>query len=328
MLLNIGLIVIGFICLIKGGDFLVDGATVVARKAKVSEMVIGLTVVGFGTSAPELLVSLQAALQGSSGLAIGNVVGSNIANIALILGVSALIVPCPTDKKTILIDTPFMLFSVIAFSIVAMTGSVSRPAGIIGFCLLVVFVVWQILDSRKNEKILLSQSDVNSSVADNTTAKEKSLMVSLLLIVVGGALLVFGANCLIKGASSIARQLGESLGMPADRVERIIGLTIVAVGTSLPELFASVMAALKGRTEMAIGNIIGSVTFNILSVIGLSAAICPIGNSDVGFLSDYIVMCALSIVLWIFLKTNKQLERWEGGVLLASYVAYIIYTLL
>lgn len=328
MLFCIGLIVIGFICLIKGGDFLVDGATVVARKAKVSEMVIGLTVVGFGTSAPELLVSLQAALQGSSGLAIGNVVGSNIANIALILGVSALIVPCPTDKKTILIDAPFMLFSVIAFSIVAMTGCVSRPAGIIGFSLLVIFVIWQVLDSREKEKNLHSQSDVNSSVADIAPAKEKSLMVSLLLIVVGGALLVFGADCLIKGASSIARQLGESLGMPADRVERIIGLTIVAVGTSLPELFASVMAALKGRTEMAIGNIIGSVTFNIMSVIGLSAAICPIGNSNVGFLTDYVVMCALSIALWIFLKTNKLLERWEGGLLLTSYIAYIIYTLI
>ncbi|MCF0178787.1 MAG: sodium:calcium antiporter, partial [Bacteroidales bacterium] len=140
MLLNIGLIILGFICLIKGGDFLVDGATAIARKVKVSEMVIGLTIVGFGTSAPELLVSLQAALEGSSGLAIGNVVGSNIANISLILGISALIIPCPTDKKTIYIDAPIMVFATIAFCLVAMTGTITRLAGIIGFLILVVYV--------------------------------------------------------------------------------------------------------------------------------------------------------------------------------------------
>lgn len=318
MLLNVGMIILGFLCLIKGGDLLVDGATAIARKAKVSEMVIGLTVVGFGTSAPELLVSLQAALEGSSGLAIGNVVGSNIANIALILGVSSMIIPCPTDKKTICIDAPFMVFSVIAFSLVAMTGTITRLAGIIGFLLLVVFVVWQIIDSRKKET-------TQETVA---VAETMHLRRAVMYLIVGAVMLVGGADFLIDGASKIARQIGENLGTPAEEIERIIGLTIVAVGTSLPELFASVMAAVKGKTDMAIGNIIGSVTFNILSVIGLSSAICPILNSDVGFMNDYIVMSALAIILWLFLRTRYILERWEGALLFVSYCGYIAATLL
>lgn len=318
MLLNVGMIILGFLCLIKGGDLLVDGATAIARKAKVSEMVIGLTVVGFGTSAPELLVSLQAALEGSSGLAIGNVVGSNIANIALILGVSAMIIPCPTDKKTIYIDAPFMVFSVIAFSLVAMTGTITRLAGIIGFLMLVAFVVWQIIDSRKKET---AQEPV-------AVAETMHLRRAVMYLIFGAVMLVGGADFLIDGASKIARQIGENLGTPAEEIERIIGLTIVAVGTSLPELFASVMAAVKGKTDMAIGNIIGSVTFNILSVIGLSSAICPILNSDVGFMNDYIVMSALAIILWLFLRTRYILERWEGALLFISYCGYIAATLL
>lgn len=312
------MIILGFLCLIKGGDLLVDGATAIARKAKVSEMVIGLTVVGFGTSAPELLVSLQAALEGSSGLAIGNVVGSNIANIALILGVSAMIIPCPTDKKTIYIDAPFMVFSVIAFSLVAMTGTITRLAGIIGFLLLVAFVVWQIIDSRKKET-------AQETVA---VAETMHLRRAVMYLIVGAVMLVGGADFLIDGASKIARQIGEHLGTPAEEIERIIGLTIVAVGTSLPELFASVMAAVKGKTDMAIGNIIGSVTFNILSVIGLSSAICPILNSNVGFMNDYIVMSALAIILWLFLRTRYKLERWEGALLFVSYCGYIAATLM
>lgn len=312
------MIILGFLCLIKGGDLLVDGATAIARKAKVSEMVIGLTVVGFGTSAPELLVSLQAALEGSSGLAIGNVVGSNIANIALILGVSSMIIPCPTDKKTICIDAPFMVFSVIAFSLVAMTGTITRLAGIIGFLMLVAFVVWQIIDSRKKE----------TAQATVAVAETMHLRRAVMYLIVGAVMLVGGADFLIDGASKIARQIGENLGTPAEEIERIIGLTIVAVGTSLPELFASVMAAVKGKTDMAIGNIIGSVTFNILSVIGLSSAICPILNSDVGFMNDYIVMSALAIILWLFLRTRYILERWEGALLFVSYCGYIAATLL
>ena len=321
MFLNILLIVIGFLCLIKGGDFLVDGATSIARKAKLSEMVIGLTIVGFGTSAPELLVSLQAALVGSPGLAIGNVVGSNIANIALILGVSALIVPCPTDRKIVRIDAPFMVFSVLGFIAVALSGTVSRLAGIVGFLILLIFVVWQIRDSRQQ------QSSPDAVPLEETT-KQFSVLLSILMLIGGGVMLVLGANLLIDNASSIARSIGERMGTPAQEMERIIGLTIVAVGTSLPELFASIMAAVKGKTDMAIGNIIGSVTFNILSVIGLSSAICPIVGSRDGFLIDYVVMGGFVLLLWIFLATNSKLERWEGALLLSGYIAYIAYTLM
>ncbi|MCF0164234.1 MAG: calcium/sodium antiporter, partial [Bacteroidales bacterium] len=299
MLLNIGLIVLGLVFLVKGGDFLVDGATAIARKAKVSEMVIGLTIVGFGTSTPELLVSLQAALEGSSGLAIGNVVGSNIANIALILGVTALIVPCPTDKKTVFLDMGVMLFAIFAFTAVALTGTISRTAGIVGFLILVGYVIFQIASS-KTEQI----SDLQENVSTNNPKWKTSLWISLLLIVLGGVLLIYGAKFLVRGASEIARQIGERRGTPAVEMERIIGLTIVAVGTSLPELFASIMAAVKGKTDMAIGNIIGSVTFNILSVIGLSAAITPIYDTRDGFVTDYALMAALGVILWIFLHSR------------------------
>lgn len=320
MILNIVLIVIGFLCLIKGGDFLVDGATNIARKAKISEMVIGLTIVGFGTSAPELLVSLQAALAGSPGLAIGNVVGSNIANIALILGVSALIVPCPTDRKTIRIDAPFMVFSVLAFVLVALTGTISRIAGIIGFLILIGFVVWQIRSSKTQDSSLSENEPIVNS-------KKNSTLLSVIMLLGGGGMLVLGANLLIDSASTIARIIGEKMGTPAQEMERIIGLTIVAVGTSLPELFASVMAAIKGKTDMAIGNIIGSVSFNMLSVIGLSSAICPILGTREGFIVDYAVMSGLVLLLWFFLATNAKLERWEGALLFFIYVAYIAYTL-
>ncbi|MCF0178786.1 MAG: sodium:calcium antiporter, partial [Bacteroidales bacterium] len=174
----------------------------------------------------------------------------------------------------------------------------------------------------KKEK-LTAQTDSTEAVVQ----KNISLWMSLALIIVGGVLLVWGADLLIENASIIARLIGEYFNTPAEEIERIIGLTIVAVGTSLPELFASVMAAIKGKTDMAIGNIIGSVTFNILSVIGLSSAICPIHNSDVGFIYDYIIMSVLAVVLWIFLKTKHLLERWEGAVLLSSYIIYLIWTL-
>lgn len=184
--------------------------------------------------------------------------------------------------------------------------------------MLVAFVVWQIIDSRKKET-------AQETVA---VAETMHLRRAVMYLIVGAVMLVGGADFLIDGASKIARQIGENLGTTAEEIERIIGLTIVAVGTSLPELFASVMAAVKGKTDMAIGNIIGSVTFNILSVIGLSSAICPILNSDVGFMNDYIVMSALAIILWLFLRTRYILERWEGALLFVSYCGYIAATLL
>lgn len=307
MVLDIVYIVIGLVLLVKGGDWLVDGASAIAQRAKLSPMVIGLTVVGFGTSMPELLVSTQAALQGNSGIAIGNVVGSNIANIALILGLTALIRPCPTERKTLHIDAPFMMLSCVLLTAIGMTGTIGRLPGLIGVGLLVAFISWQIYDSRKK-----------SSKEAVATPKLK-LWQALLLVAVSLLCLSKGADVLIKGASSIASFLGVT--------DRIIGLTIVAVGTSLPELFASVTAARKGQTDMAIGNVIGSVTFNILSVIGFSAAICPIHEANVGFVFDYVLMSLLAFLLWLFLRTRYLLERYEGGILFAIYVAYILRTI-
>ncbi len=317
MLLSVFYILLGLVLLVKGGDFLVDGSVAIAQRAKLSPMVIGLTVIGFGTSAPELLVSTQAAVMGSPGIAIGNVVGSNIANIALILGVTSIICPIPTKRMTLQVDMPFMVLAAAAFVAVAMTGTIGRVPGVCAVLALLAFVSWQIRHSRKK-----------GNAAPVGDKKPMALWKAALLVVVSIAAMVFGSDKLIEGASDIAMELGKALGATQAEMERLIGLSIVAVGTSLPELFASVMAARKGQTDMAIGNIIGSVTFNILSVVGVASAVCPIHNSDVGFGIDYIVMMALSIVLWIFLYTNRLLERWEGWLLLSVYVAYIAKTIM
>ena len=310
MLLNIAYILLGFVLLIKGGDYLVEGAVAIAQRAKLSKMVIGMTVVGFGTSMPELLVSAQSALVGNSGIAIGNVVGSNIANIALILGVSSLIAPIASSRVTLRIDHPFMLLSAVLFVAIAMTGSIERWAGIIFVLMLVGFVWYQVVASRKAMK----------QQEEEPTEEPMTLWKAMLIVVASFGAMVFGADKLIEGASNIASALGVS--------DRIIGLTIVAVGTSLPELFASVMASIKGESDMAIGNIIGSVTFNILSVIGFSAIICPIKDSNVGFGFDYLAMLLVAVILWVFLRTHRKIVRWEGLVLTLFYIAYMVKTIL
>lgn len=309
MLLNIAYILLGFVLLIKGGDYLVEGAVAIAQRAKLSKMVIGMTVVGFGTSMPELLVSAQSALVGNSGIAIGNVVGSNIANIALILGVSSLIAPIASSRVTLRIDHPFMMLSAVLFVAIAMTGSIERWAGIIFVLMLVGFVWYQVVASRKAMK-----------QEEEPTEQPMALWKATLIVAISFGAMVFGADKLIEGASNIASALGVS--------DRIIGLTIVAVGTSLPELFASVMASIKGESDMAIGNIIGSVTFNILSVIGFSAIICPIQDSNVGFGFDYLAMLLVSVILWIFLRTHRKIVRWEGLVLTLFYIAYLAKTII
>ena len=312
MILDIFYILLGFLLLVKGGDYLVEGAVAIAQRAKLSKMVIGMTVVGFGTSMPELLVSAQSALVGNSGIAIGNVVGSNIANIALILGVSSMIVPIASSRVTLRVDHPFMMLSAVLFVAVAMTGSIERWAGALMVLMLVAFVWYQVVKSRKAEKR-------RAKIDELETTPPMALWKALLVVAVSFAAMVFGSDKLVEGASDIAKQLGVS--------NRIIGLTIVAVGTSLPELFASVMASIKGESDMAIGNIIGSVTFNILSVIGISAIICPIHDSNIGFGFDYLVMLFLGALLWIFMRTHYKLVRWEGLVLLLSYVAYLCKTI-
>ena len=318
MILDIVYILLGLALLVKGGDYLVDGSVAIAKRAKLSEMVIGLTVVGFGTSMPELLVSAQSALMGNSGIAIGNVVGSNISNIALILGVTSIIHVIPAQKVTLKIDLPFMLLSLVLFVAIAMTGFVGRVAGVIGVLMLICFVSYQVRQSRKANKAKEAIAKENPEA--NEDAKPMALWKALLLVIVSFLAMVFGANILVEGASNIARLLGVT--------DRIIGLTIVAIGTSLPELFSSVMAAIKGKTDMAIGNIIGSGTFNILCVIGVSSIITPIMGTNIGFAFDYALMIFLGVLLWLFLRSKHLLERWEGFVLTAIYIAYLAKTII
>lgn len=316
MFYDILLIVLGLILLVKGGDYLIKGSVSIAQKARLDPMVIGLTIIAFGTSAPELLVSLQAAFKGSSGIAIGNIVGSNIANIALILGLTAAISAVPVKKITLKIDTPFLILSSGMMMWAAMGGTIERWQGIIGVLALVLFTGWQIRHSRKQKRTA------------EPLEKPMDTWLAILVIVLSCTALTFGADWLVNGASGMARTIGKGMHIAPDVMERIIGLTVVAVGTSLPELFASVSAARKGETDMAIGNVIGSNIFNILCVVGTSAAIHPITGSNHGFLSDYIWMLALTVLLWILLRTGRKLSRREGILLIALYAVFIVMTVI
>ena len=380
MILDVLFILFGFALLVKGGDFLISGSVAIAQRAKLSPMVIGLTVIGFGTSLPELLVSTQAALVGSSGLAIGNVAGSNIANVALILGTTALIHPLPATRMMLRVDVPFMLLGMVIFIAAAFTnGVISRPQGMAMTLTLIVFIIWEIRNSRRATKaaalaritaatangtaqfITHGTKEITPSagtVADNgaqatqhtdaeaslqsaqsasatatspgTTSEEAEPMAiwkALGLVAISLVAMVKGADLLIDGSTNIAMLLGDYFGVNPKEMERIIGLTIVAVGTSLPELFASVIAARKGQTDMAVGNIVGSVSFNILCVVGVASAITPIQDAWSPFIFDYFTMLCLGLMLLFFLRTKHLLERWEGAILLLAYILYIARTL-
>lgn len=312
MISTIAFIIIGLALLIFGGDWLVDGAVGIAQRAKLSPMVIGLTIVAFGTSAPELLVSIQAALGGNPGIALGNVVGSNIANIALILGVTALIHPIPVTGSTIKIDTPFLVFATIALTAISyFFGALNRIEGIIGLVMLLLFVGFQIRSTRAANK-----------KAENPTGDTPAMPVwkAIILLVLGIAALKYGAQWLVDGAVTIASALGVD--------DRIIGLTIVAIGTSLPELFASVIAARKGNVDLAVGNVVGSNLFNIMCVLCAACAISPIETIPAGFNVDCLWMLALTLLIWLQLRTDFRLTRLEGGILLALYTIFIVLTIL
>lgn len=369
MILDVLFILIGFALLVKGGDFLISGSVAIAQRAKLSPMVIGLTVIGFGTSLPELLVSSQAAWVGSSGLAIGNVAGSNIANVALILGTTALIRPLPATRMMLRVDVPFMLLGMVIFVAAAFAnGVISRPQGIAMTLTLIVFVIWEVRNSRRaatangTAQFIASGSTTQSIPAENAAnngnsakgdtptntslqaaqpsaatagspqetteeAAPMALWKALLLVAISLVAMVKGADLLIDGSTNIAMLLGDYFGVKPKEMERIIGLTIVAVGTSLPELFASVIAARKGQTDMAVGNIVGSVSFNILCVVGVASAITPIQDAWSPFIFDYFTMLCLGLMLLFFLRTKHLLERWEGAILLLVYILYIARTL-
>lgn len=301
----------GLFLLVLGGEWLIRGSVGIAQRLRLTPMIIGLTVVSFGTSAPEFIVSLQSAINGNSGIALGNVIGSNIVNIALILGVTALLLPIPVQGSTLKIDTPLLIVSSIVLTLLChFTGTLTRMEGIVGFAVLIAYITLQIRKSRTGD----TGTDPDASPA---TAAPPMLK-SVIFIAVAIVALKYGAENLVGGASAIARSMGVS--------DRVIGLTVVAIGTSLPELFASVIAARKGNTDMAVGNVIGSNLFNILCVLAASCAITPISGIEPAFTSDCLWMIALTLIIWVQMRTGHRLTRIEGAVLLAIYAFYLTLT--
>ncbi len=307
------LLLIGLVTLIAGGEFLVRGAVGIAQKFRLSSLVIGMTVVSFGTSAPELIVSVKAALYGSSEIALGNVIGSNIANIALVLGITVLIFPLPVDRNSKIIDWPMMFIASILFYIFAISGDISRAEGIVLFILLILFVVFLIWNSRRKSNKLLEEEVF-------VIPTPRQFLYSLIYLVIGLVGLYFGAEWLLLGAIDIARELGME--------ERVIGITIVAFGTSVPELVTSGVAAYRKETDISIGNLIGSNIFNIMGVIGLTVIIKPINVNEDTLNIDMIWMIGIAALLLPMLILGKKINRLKGLVLIGTYIAYVSILLL
>ncbi len=291
--------------LIFGGDVLVQGASGLAKRMRLSPLVIGMTVVAFGTSAPELMVSVKAAYMGSPEIALGNVIGSNIANIALVLAITVLIFPLAIDRNSKIIDWPVMMVASVVFYLFALDGGIARWEGSVLFAAIVFFTVFLIRNSRKKSKMY--EPDLQEHIPN--------LWLSLGKISAGLVLLYFGSKWLVSGAIEIAEAFGVE--------ERIIGVTVIAFGTSVPELAASVMAALKKESDISIGNLVGSNIFNIFSVIGITSIVQPIPVGEKIINPDMYWMMAIAVGLGIILLFWKKINRWHGLVLLASYLTYI-----
>lgn len=301
----------GFILLFLGGDWLVDGGVALARKYRISSLVIGMTIVAFGTSAPELLVSMISAIKGSAGIAMGNVLGSNIANIGLILGLTALLCPIPTENRKVLNNGLIMVLASVLLLVFSLSGGISRIEGLVLFAGIVLFTTLSIWKGRT------AKTDQDSEI--EIQSKNMSVLAAILLIILSCAMLAFGADFMVDGATVLAKSMGVS--------DKVIGLTIVALGTSLPELAASVAAALKKEMDISIGNIIGSNIFNIMCVIGVSGSIRPIPFDYAQYTFDFIMMLAFSVALVLFVKPWKAQERLgrpAGIIFLLAYIYYVI----
>jgi len=309
MLLSSLFLIGGFLLLILSGDFLVKGAVSIALKFKLSSLVIGMTIVSFGTSAPELLVSIDAALSGFPDITIGAIVGSNISNIALILGLTAIIFPIAVKRATIRTDWPMMMFSTLLFIAFVLDGELSATEGLILFTALIIFIVWLITNSRKNHALPAAAEEVDES------AKKIPIWKAVFLIGLGALGLVFGADLMLEGAVDIARKF--------DVTERVIGLTIVAFGTSLPELITSCVAAYRKEADISIGNLIGSNIFNLLAILGVTAMIYPIPVSSSIINYDNYVLVAISALIFPLIYFGKKVSRIKGVFLVLFYIIYI-----
>lgn len=304
-------LLLGLIILLIGGKLLVDGASAIAGKLGLSPGLIGLTVVSFGTSAPELLVSVTAALKGVSDIALGNVIGSNISNITLVLGISAVVFPIALPKSVIKLDYAFTLVVSILFFILAYNGVISLSEGILFLILLIAINVYFF-------KVIARIPDDPEDL-DIQKLKNTPLYKSILLISVGIAGLYFGSELFVENAIIIAQQFGIS--------ERIIGVTVIAIGTSLPELATSILAAIKKQTDIALGNILGSNLMNILAIIGVTAVVKPIEVSALFLRNDFIWMLGFTLLLLPLMITKLRISRWEGGLLFVGYCLYLYFLL-
>jgi len=313
MIVSVISLVVGFVMLIKGADMFVDGASKVAAKLKVPLIVIGLTIVAFGTSAPEAAISINSAFQDSAGIAVGNVIGSNTLNVLLILGISALFTAVPVKKSTFKYEIPFVIIISGILLLLGITGgTIDKIDALILLVLFVAFFVYLIILSKKGDN---SADDVPALTEKDTVPK------MIVFIIIGLAAIVLGSDFTVTGATAIAEALHVE--------DRIIGLTIVAFGTSLPELVTSVTAARKHQADIAIGNIVGSNIFNILFVIGLAGVFSPNPiKFENSFIIDGIVATVAVLLLWILIFKSKKLKRTGGIIMLSCYAVYFIYLLI
>ena len=318
MAIQLLLLVLGFVMLVKGADLFVDGASGVATKFGIPQLVIGLTIVAMGTSAPEAAVSITAAFAGNADITIGNIVGSNILNILIILGISSLVYPLAVQKSTLIIDIPIVLFATLILYLLGFDGNISRVDGII---MLVVFIAYlaYLFGVAKKEKSAIDREKTGeitvNSQSDEVAAKDISLLKAILFTLIGLVLIVGGSNFVVDSATAIAKALGLS--------QRFIGLTIVALGTSLPELFTSVTAAMKKNSDIAIGNIVGSNIFNILFIVGLSGVVIPVPFAQ-AFRFDTIISGIAAAALLAFCLPKKKLSRFAGVIMLVCYAIYFV----
>ena len=310
------ILVIGFVLLIKGADFFVEGSSSVAKKFNVPSLIIGMTIVAMGTSLPELAVSVTASMIGNNTLAVSNVAGSNIFNLMVVCGACALFAPLTIEKNTLLKEFPFSIICAGLLVVLGFLGmSLGRVDGIIFLVIFIVYLLWMIRSAKQAR----NAGDKLEEAEEELVEEEIKIlpMWKCLLFIVGGMIAIkFGGDFVVDGASAIAAGFGLS--------QTLIGLTIVALGTSLPELVTSIVAARKDEVDMALGNVIGSNIFNILLILGVAAAISPITFLMENII-DIVILIVMSLVVWIFAWTSKEINRKEGIAMLLMYAVYMVY---
>lgn len=306
--IQVVLLVIGIVAVMKSAGWLTDGSVGIATRMGIPQLVIGLTIVAMGTSMPEFFVSLMSALGGKPGLAVGNVVGSNIFNASLIVGVAAMVAPIAILPDTVKRDIPFALVASVVLMMMCLDGNISRLDAVILFVLFIVFMYFTLLEAKK----------MRTDKSQEEQPVKMSVGKSTVLIVSGLAGLIIGSEVFVDNASALAHTLGVS--------DAVIGLTIVACGTSLPELATSTVAASRGNSGIAIGNVLGSNVFNILMILGVTGMVSPMSVQGITFV-DLSVMVIAMILLWLFSFSKYRIERWEGAALTVFFIGYISYLL-